>query len=177
MNLAKNKKKIKYTKLENISRVLIPILSLIITFLILYLLYENIKAINEGNHSEIRYLMTIIESISLFIIPFIFNPKAVSKRINKRSKANQPVEKDILELKIQKLVKLDGHYTPAIIKKCPNCGFVNTKNSTICHNCAYKLNWESKEQNTQSIIMKCPKCSFINARKTKVCYNCGNKLG
>ncbi len=165
-----------YSGFQKISRVLIPILSLLITFLILYLLYENIKAINEGDHSESRYLMTVIESISLFIIPFIFNPKAVSKRINKRSKAKKPVEKDILELKIQKLVKLNGHYTPAIIKKCPNCGFVNTKKTIICYNCAYKLNWESKEQNTLAIIKNCPKCGFVITKKTKICFNCGYNL-
>ena len=174
--MAKNKK-IKYTKLENIARVLIPIISLLITFLILFLLYDNIKAINEGDHTVERYSLTIIESISLFIIPFIFNPKAVNKRINKRIKGKRPIEKDILELKIQKLVKLDGHYSPAIIKKCPNCGFVNTKNSKICYNCAYKLNWELKEQNSLTIIKNCPKCGFVNTRKTKICYNCGNKLG
>lgn len=171
----KNEKK-KYSKKENLARVLIPIISLLITFFILYLLYENIKAINEGEHTVERYSLTIIESISLFIIPFIFNPKAVSKRINKRSKAKQPVEKDILELKIQKIVKLDGHYTPSIIKKCPNCGFVNTKKSIICFNCAYKLDWESKDQDSLTIIKKCPKCGFVNPRKIHMCYNCGNNL-
>ena len=168
--------KIKYSRKENIARILIPVISLLITFFILYQLFENISAINEGDHSEKRYFLTVIESISLFIIPFIFNPKAVSKRINKRSKAKQPKEKDILELKIQKLVKLDGHYTPAIIKKCPNCGFVNTKKSIICYNCAYKLDWESKDQNSLIIIKKCPKCGFVNPRKTHMCYNCGNKM-
>ena len=168
--------KIKYSRKENIARVLIPVISLLITFFILYLLFENISAINEGDHSEKRYFLTVIESISLFIIPFIFNPKAVSKRINKRSKTKQPKEKDILELKIQKLVKLDGYYTPAIIKKCPNCGFVNTKKTIICYNCSYKLNWESKEQNSFTVIKNCPKCGFVNTRKTKICYNCGNKL-
>ena len=168
--------KIKYTRKENIARVLIPTISLLITFFILYLLFENISAINEGDHSEKRYLFTVIESVSLFIIPFIFNPKAVSKRINKRSKAKQPIEKDILELKIQKLVKLNGHYTPGIIKKCPNCGFINTKKSKICYNCAYKLDWESKNQDSLTIIKKCPKCGFVNPRKTHVCYNCGNKM-
>jgi len=168
--------KIKYSRKENIARVLIPVISLLITFFILYLLFENISAINEGDHSDKRYLLTVIESISLFIIPLIFNPKAVSKRINKRNKAKQPDEKNILELKIQKLVKLNGHYTPAIIKKCPNCGFVNTKKSIICFNCAYKLDWESKEQDSLTVIKKCPKCGFVNPRKIHVCYNCGNKL-
>lgn len=168
--------KIEYTRKENIARVSIPIISLLITFFILYLLFENISAINEGDHSEKRYFLTVIESISLFIIPFIFNPKAVSKRINKRSKAKQPKEKDILELKIQKLVKLNGRYTPAIILKCPNCGFVSTKKTKVCYNCSYKLNWNMKEQNTHTIIMKCPKCSFINTRKTKICFNCGYNL-
>ena len=166
----------KYSGFQKISRILIPILSLLITFLILYLLYENIKAINEGDHSEKRYILTVIESITLFIIPFIFNPKAVSKRINKRNKAKKPEEKDILELKIQKLVKLDGHYTPAIVKKCPKCGFVNTRNSKVCYNCAYRLDWESKVNNRHNIIKKCPKCGFINSRHTKICYNCNNKL-
>ena len=168
--------KIKYSRKENIARVLIPVISLLITFFILYLLFDNISAINEGDHSDKRYILTVIESISLFIIPFIFNPKAVSKRINKRNKAKKTIEKDILELKIQKIVKLDGRYTPAIIKKCPNCGFVNTKKSIICYNCAYKLDWESKKQDSLTIIKKCPKCGFVNPRKIHVCYNCGNKL-
>ena len=171
----KSEKK-KYSKFENIARVLIPSISLLITFLILYLLFENISAINEGDKSEKRYLLTVIESISLFLIPFIFNPKAVSKRINKRSEAKQPKEIDILELKIQKVVKLNGHYTPAIIKKCPNCGFDNTKKTKVCYNCSYKLDWESKDQNSLNIIKKCPKCGFVNPRKTHMCYNCGNKM-
>ncbi len=168
--------KIRYSKKENIARVLIPVISLLITFFILYLLFENISAINEGDHSEKRYLLTVIESISLFIIPFIFNPKAVSKRINKRNKAKKTIEKDILELKIQKLVKLDGHYTPAIIKKCNNCGFINTKKTKVCYNCGYRLDWESKEQDSLTVIKKCPKCGFLFSRKTKVCHNCGYKL-
>jgi len=168
--------KIKYSRKENIARVLIPVISLLITFFILYQLFENISAINEGDHSEKRYILTVIESISLFIIPFIFNPKAVSKRINKRSKAKKSVEKDILELKIQKLVKLDGHYTPAIVKNCPKCGFVNVRNSKVCYNCSYRLDWELKENNTPHIIKKCSKCGFINSGHTKICYNCNNKM-
>ncbi len=169
--------KIKYSRLENIARVLIPIISLLITFLILFLLYENIKAITKGDHSVKRYSITFIESISLFIIPFIFNPKAVNKRINKRSQAKPPIEKDNLELKIQKLVKLDGHYTPLIIKKCPNCGFVSTgPYSKVCYNCGYKLNWEFKEPDSLSILTNCPKCGFLLSRKTQICHNCGNKL-
>lgn len=171
-----SEKKIKYSRKENIARVFIPIISILITFFILYLLYENILAINEGDHSGKRYLLTVIESISLFVIPFIFNPKAVNKRINKRSEAKRPIEKEILELKIKKLVKLDGQYTQAIIKKCPKCSFVNTKNSKICYNCGYKLNWNMKEQNKKTVIMKCPKCSFINTRKSKKCFNCGFNL-
>ena len=168
--------KIKYSRKENIARVLIPVISLLITFFILYLLFENISAINEGDHSDKRYLLTVIESISLFIIPFIFNPKAVSKRINKRKKTKQPEKKDILELKIQKLVKLNGKYTPGIVKKCPKCGFVNTRNSKVCYNCKYRLDWESKGKDTPDIIKKCPKCGFVNSGHSKICYNCSNKL-
>lgn len=163
-------------KKKSIARILIPIFSLLITFLLLFLLYENIKAINEGDYSVKRYSLTIIESISLFIIPFIFNPKAVNKRLNKRNKSKIQRENTILELKIKKLVKLDEHYTPAIIKKCPKCGFINTRKTIVCYNCAYKLNWEMKEQNAPAIIKKCPKCGFDNTRKTKVCYNCNNNL-
>ena len=168
--------KIKYSRKEKIARVLIPVISLLITFFILYLLFDNISAINGGDHSDMRYILTVIESISLFIIPFIFNPKAVSKRINKRNIEKKTIEKDILELKIQKLVKLDGHYTPAIIKKCPNCGFVNTKKSIVCFNCGYKLDWESKEQDSLTVIKKCPKCGFLLSRKTNVCHNCGFEI-
>jgi hypothetical protein len=168
--------KIKYSRKENIARVLIPVISLLITFFILYQLFENISAINEGDHSDKRYILTVIESISLFIIPFIFNPKAVSKRINKRSKARKPVEKDILELKIQKLVKLDGHYTPAIIHKCPKCGFINVRNVNICYNCKYELKWEFKEPDSLTITINCPKCGFLLSRKTKVCHDCGYKI-
>ncbi|QEE15865.1 zinc ribbon domain-containing protein [Promethearchaeum syntrophicum] len=166
----------KYKGFQKIRKIFVPILSLLITFLLLYLLFENIKAINEGDHSGNRYLLTISESIALFLIPFIFNPKAVNKRINKNKKPEKPKKSSDMDLKIQRLVKLDGHYTASIIKKCPNCGFVNTKKTKICYNCSYKLNWEAKDQNEQSIIMKCPKCSFTNPRTTKICHNCGFKL-
>jgi len=134
-------------KKKPIARILIPIFSLLVTFLLLFLLYENIKAINNGDHSVKRYSFTIIESISLFIIPFIFNPKAVNKRLNKRSKSKLPKENDILELKIKRLVKLDGHYTPAIIKKCPKCGFVNTRKTKECYNCGYILSENKNKEN------------------------------
>ena len=166
----------KYKGFQKIRKILVPILSLFTTFLLLYLLYENIKAINEGDHSENRYIFTILESIALFVIPFIFNPKAVIKRINKKNRSEQTNKNDDLDLKIQKIVKLDGHYTTPIIKKCPNCNFINTKKTEICHNCSYKLNWEVKDQNTQTLIMKCPKCSFTNMRNVKICHNCGQKL-
>ena len=165
----------KYTGFQKIRKIFVPILSLLITFFLLYLLFENIKAINEGDHSENRYFLIIVESIALFLIPFLFNPKAVNKRINRRNRAKLTQEKNLLELKIKKLVKLDGHYTPAIVLKCPNCKFVSTKKTKICYNCGYKLNWGMKEQNA-TIIMKCPKCSFTITRKTKICNNCGYKL-
>ena len=166
----------KYKGFQKIRRTLIPILSLLITFLLLYLLFENIKTINEGDNSGKRYFLTIIESIALFVIPFIFNPKAVKKRLDKKNKANIEQKKDILDLKIKKLIKLNGHYTPAIILKCPKCGFINVKKSKVCYNCSYRLNWGIEEQNESSILSKCPKCGFINVKKSKVCYNCSNKL-
>ena len=110
----------KYSRKENIARVLIPVISLLITFFILYQLFENISAINEGDQSEKRYFLTVIESISLFIIPFIFNPKAVSKRINRRSKSKQPKDMDILELKIHCLCKKIKWNRMNDVINCPN---------------------------------------------------------
>ena len=61
-------------------------------------------------------------------------------------------------------------------ENCPKCGFVNVRNSKVCYNCSYRLDWELKENNTPHIIKKCSKCGFINSGHTKICYNCNNKM-
>ena len=120
---------------------IIPLISLLVTIFMLFLLYEDIKALNEGDKSVKRIALTIINSIALFIIPFIFNPKAVKKRFDSREEERIQREKDYLDIIIKKTVKLDETFTPSLIRKCPKCGFMNTGKTKICYNCGFKLNW------------------------------------
>ncbi|MHA1718496.1 MAG: hypothetical protein ACTSWX_13000 [Promethearchaeota archaeon] len=137
----KNKYKNSKNKKKKKPSAIIPLLSLGITVFIIYLLVNDIEAMIAGDYSSRRILLTAIESVGLFVIPLIFNPNAVKRRFNKREQARIQKEKDRLDLIIKKTVKLEETFTPAVIRKCPRCGFISTGNAKVCFNCGYKLNW------------------------------------
>jgi hypothetical protein len=110
------------------------ILSLIITFSLLYSLFLNVEKVTNGDHSSKIIIIVLVECLAVFIIPFLFNPKYFSKRSQKPNPSKDDKEKQYL-MKIIKGPKLNVRYSKDIIRKCPKCKFQNPHNTHRCLNC------------------------------------------
>ena len=115
------------------------ILSLGTTFAILWLLSQKIQTYTAGDHSPTNILYIILLAISLFIIPFIFLPKAVKRKHGSSKKTAKKPTNAQLELKIRKVMDLTGDYSTNIINKCPKCGFENPARTKMCFNCGFSI--------------------------------------
>ncbi|UYP47859.1 hypothetical protein NEF87_004144 [Candidatus Lokiarchaeum ossiferum] len=128
-------------KKKNALFFLSSIFSLILTFVLITLLIQNVEAFSHGESSGSLIIYTLLEAIGLFFIPIIFNPRAVKKRLNRNSKSPKSKAKSDLDLRIARMVRLNPKYSPNLIVKCPKCGFDNPSKTKICFNCAFNLNF------------------------------------
>ena len=91
------------------------IVSLIATFGILWLLSQKIQTFVAGDHSPLNILYIALLAISLFILPFIFFPKAVRRKRTHPDRSSTEINATKLDLKIRKVMELTGDYSPNII--------------------------------------------------------------
>ncbi len=117
------------------------LLSLIVTFLLIWSLLLDIEAFTQGDSSGNRIILTVLKSIGLLIIPFIFNPKAVMKRLGRHQEKIDRRKKDALDLQIAKMVRFNAKFSPSLVVKCPKCKFDNPTKTKICFNCGHNINF------------------------------------
>ena len=115
------------------------ILSLGLTFFLLYSLLENISLLQQGGNGKNLIVIILLESICIFLLPFL-----LPRQNNDRKKSQKQVreERDYdekLKKKIVSIVKLNSEYKPAIIKKCRFCNFENPAKTEKCLNCGKTL--------------------------------------
>ncbi|MHA1620095.1 MAG: hypothetical protein ACTSVZ_12525, partial [Promethearchaeota archaeon] len=89
------------SKISKFSKLFSSILSLGITFGILWLLSLKIQAYIAGDHSSTVILHIFLLAISLFIIPFIFLPRAIKRKHKSSEKTSKKPTDEQLELKIR----------------------------------------------------------------------------
>jgi hypothetical protein len=126
----------------NISKVSVPVISLVLTFGILYLLIIQIEQFQNGDHSTKVILLIVLEAMALFIIPFFFG------RNLKRQKEFKPMKKSSQDENAEKMryfvknVTLENlSYTPMLVKICRYCKFENSSSTKICLNCGKRLDF------------------------------------
>ena len=129
----------KREKKKKAPNVFMPIFTLFITIGLLYLLFIDFQALQSGDSSSKRIFIIIIESVGIFVVPLIFNPKIVKKRFSNKFKLKEVKEIDEFKLRIYKIAKLDAKYSQPLIKKCPKCKFENPRMAKRCFNCNYDL--------------------------------------
>lgn len=115
------------------------LLSLGITFGILWLLALKIQDYTAGDHSSTTILHISLLAISLLVLPFIFLPQAIKRRQARSKKSPKKPTEASLDLKIRKVMNLKGEYSANIIQKCPKCGFENPSHTKKCFNCNFSL--------------------------------------
>jgi lipopolysaccharide biosynthesis regulator YciM len=118
-----------------------PILSLISTILLLTLIGADIQRLTDGTGTSFTPTAIIIEAVALFILPFLFNPGALSRRFNKLGRGRAKKKKADLDLKIEKQIRFNAEYKPALVVRCPRCGFESPSYAKTCFNCGSKLNF------------------------------------
>jgi hypothetical protein len=122
-------------------RVFFPIISLIITFGLLYDLVSGVERITGGDRSSGTILRLLFESIMLFIVPFAFNPKYYQSTRKPKVVPQEQIDKDKerKRWRLRKQISFKGHYEPPIIMRCPKCKFENPPKTNVCFNCGEKL--------------------------------------
>ena len=128
-------------KKKNTLFFLSSIFSLVLTFVLITLLIQNVEAFSHGDSSGTLIIQTLLEAIGLFFVPIIFNPRALKKRLNRNSNSAKVKTKSDLDFRIARMVRLDAKYCPNLVVKCPKCGFDNPSKTKICFNCALNLNF------------------------------------
>ncbi|TFH27758.1 MAG: zinc ribbon domain-containing protein [Promethearchaeota archaeon] len=122
-------------------KVIAPILSIASIVSLLLLIFWDIQLINSGDYPQSTITALVIESILLFLLPCLFNPRAIKKRLDGSGKRPQQVDSDVLALKIEKEIRFSESYRPNLVIKCPKCKFENPSKAKICYNCGYKMNF------------------------------------
>ena len=119
---------------------ILPIISLILIFFLIYILLKHIEQLQSGSTNPNLYLWIILESFGLLIIPLICKTTR-SKSPSTLKTSNIRKDPDAFKLKIRKQFQFDVKYTPSIIVKCPKCKFENPGNTKICFNCGRNLDF------------------------------------
>ncbi len=122
-------------------RLIAPILSLTSTFSLLFLIFRDMGIIRSGDYPQSVITALVIESVLLFLLPCLFNPQAIKKRLGDPEKKTKKVKPKDFDVKIEQLIRFTNTYTPNAIVKCPKCKFENSSRSKICLNCGYMMNF------------------------------------
>ncbi|MCF2141528.1 MAG: zinc ribbon domain-containing protein [Candidatus Lokiarchaeota archaeon] len=118
-----------------------PVLSLVVSIFLLTLIGNDIKKITTGNETSFTKWAILIEALLLFILPFLFNPQIVSRRLERIHIARAQKKKHALDLKIEKQIRFNVEYRPSLVVRCPRCGFESPTGAKTCFNCGFKLNF------------------------------------
>ncbi|MHA1520611.1 MAG: hypothetical protein ACTSRK_10560 [Promethearchaeota archaeon] len=132
----------KESKIKSIYvKVIAPIFSIGSIIFLLFLIFHDIQIINSGDYPQSTITALIIESILLFLLPLLFNPRAIKKRFENTKNRSKKINSDALAFRIEQEIRFAETYRPNVIIKCPKCKFENPSNAKICYNCGFSLNF------------------------------------
>ena len=125
-------------------RVILPLLSLGLTFGILYWLIEIIARISDGIHTTTDLISVLFGCIILFILPFFFRG---SRQENTRRSTATSIDEIRREKRLRRNFNLfkpsiKVNSTQSIVKKCMHCKFENPAHAKKCMNCFKDLNFD-----------------------------------
>ena len=127
---------------SNLKKMMYSIISLIITFGLLYFLSESIATVSSGNYTSNDILVLVVSIFLLLVNMSLFKIKHSPQGDSHFENAQQP--KSLDSKKLQKLLNtnlnLNTRYKTPLIIKCQNCKFENMGSKTICINCGKPLN-------------------------------------
>lgn len=113
-----------------------PVLSLVVTFTILYFLFLYVERLAAGETTFQVIGPTIVLALSLFVVPLFFTSR---RKKQKKALPLPEIEKKKFTFRLIKRVKLNAEFHPTSQITCPYCNNNNPTHTKLCLYCGRKI--------------------------------------